>query len=434
MEPTPVTLSVERPVAGGDMLARHDGRVVFVRGVIPGERVLANITRQVKGVSWAEVVEILEPSPDRREPSHDPACGGGYYAHIAPARQRALKAEIIADAFRRIGKHPLSAPVAVAPSPEEGYRLRARLHVRGRRAGFFREGTHTPCDAAPSGQLRAETLDAVARLVASLGVHADHCDVIIVAEDVAARSLAAHLEPARGMQLGDLGGLDSRALLASGVTGVTTIAGRQRVVLAGTPTVTDRAFDLFDGASPIGDAPVWTRHATSFFQGNRFLMGALVTRVLDATANAQTIGDLYSGVGLFAVALAARGSRVVAVEGDESSGGDLVSNAEPWKDRLEVWHSSVEHATTRPSSPTFDAVVVDPPRTGMSPEAVKGLGRWRPSRVVYVSCDPPTLARDAAALISSGYTLVAIDAYDMFPNTPHVETVAVFDATSPPRS
>jgi 23S rRNA (uracil1939-C5)-methyltransferase len=428
VKPTPVTLSVERPVAGGDMLARHDGRVVFVRGVIPGERVLATITRHVKGVSWAEVVEVLEPSPDRREPSHDASCGGGYYTHIAPARQRALKAEIIADAFRRIGKQPLSAPVAVAPSPEEGYRLRARLHVRGRRAGFFREGTHTLCDAAPSGQLRRETLDAVARLVAALGERADHCDVVTVAEDVAARGLAAHLEPARGMQLD---GLDGSALLASGLTGVSTIAGRQRVILAGMPTVTDRAVDLFGGESPIGDTPVWTRHATSFFQGNRFLMGALLTRVLDATANARTIGDLYSGVGLFAVALAARGSRVVAVEGDESSGGDLVNNAEPWKDRLEVWHSSVEHATARTSPPAFDAVVVDPPRTGMSPEAVKGLARWRPSRVVYVSCDPPTLARDAAVLISSGYALVAIDAFDMFPNTPHVETVAVFDAASP---
>ena len=309
MDPTPVPLAVERPVAGGDMLARHDGRVVFVRGVIPGERVLAKITRQVKGVSWAEVVEVLEPSPDRREPSHDPSCGGGYYAHITPARQRALKAEIIADAFRRIGKHPLSAPVAVAPSPEEGYRLRARLHVRGRRAGFFREGTHTLCDAAPSGQLRAETLEAVARLVASLGAHADHCD----ARHRRRRRRGPQPRRSPGAGAGHAArwsrGMRSPALLASGVTGVTTSAGRQRLVLAGTPTVTDSAVDLFGGASPIGDTPVWTRHATSFFQGNRFLMGALVTRVLDATSHARTIGDLYSGVGLFAVALAARGSR-----------------------------------------------------------------------------------------------------------------------------
>jgi 23S rRNA (uracil1939-C5)-methyltransferase len=398
--------------------------------VIPGERVLARITRQVKGVSWAEVVDIVEPSPDRRELSLDPSCGGGYYAHIALERQRALKADIIADAFRRIGKHPLSSAVAVAPSPEHGYRLRARLHVRHRRAGFFREGTHTLCDAAPAGQLRPGALDAVTRLVEAIGGHADQCDAITVTEDIAARNLVAHLEPMSDARPDWLDGLDSAALIASGVTGVTTMAGRRRVVLAGTPTVTDRAVDLFGGASPIGDAPAWTRHATSFFQGNRYLMGALVTRVLDATEGAPAIGDLYSGVGLFAVALAARGSRVVAVEGDDSSGGDLVTNAEPWKDHLEVWHSSVEHATGRTSAPAFDAVVVDPPRTGMSPEALTGVARWRPARVVYVSCDPPTLARDAAVLISSGYTLTGVDAYDMFPNTPHVETVAVFDLRS----
>jgi tRNA/tmRNA/rRNA uracil-C5-methylase (TrmA/RlmC/RlmD family) len=98
------------------MLARHEGRVVFVRGAIPGERVMARIVRQAKGVAWAEVLEILEPSPDRRSSPVDPACGGAHFAHISLERQLTLKAEIVADAFRRIGKHPLAESPRVAGS------------------------------------------------------------------------------------------------------------------------------------------------------------------------------------------------------------------------------------------------------------------------------------------------------------------------------
>src|SRR5690349_23076982 len=209
------------------MIARQDGRIVFLRGVIPGERVLARIVRQAKGVAWAEVVEILEPSPDRRATAADPACGGASFAHIAPARQAALKAEIIADAFRRIGKHPLAEPPMVRPSPERGYRLRARLHVRDRRVGFFRDGTHTICDAAPSGQLRDDSLVACQAMVDALGPAADALDAVTVAEDVAARARVVHLEPRAGAPLG---GLEAGARLVDGVTGATISTGTGRLV------------------------------------------------------------------------------------------------------------------------------------------------------------------------------------------------------------
>jgi 23S rRNA (uracil1939-C5)-methyltransferase len=424
VENRPDPLLIERPVAGGEMLARHDGRIVFIRGVIPGERVTARIVRRAKGVAWAELVEIVEPSPDRRPVIGDAGCGGGYFAHIAPARQRVLKAEIITDAFRRIARHTLAAPPAVAMSPERGYRLRARLHVRDRRVGFFREQSHTLCDAAPSGQLHDAAISAAAALVAALGARADLLDAIVIAEDIPARQRVLHLEPHAGASLDEIAGAVSRV---DGVTGITMASARRLIGIVGDPTVTDTAGALFGAEPPIAAATSWTRHATSFFQGNRFLTGALVRRVLDAVSDIGTsvVADLYAGVGLFAVALAAAGATVTAVEGDASSGADLTSNAKPFP--MSVVHSTVEAALAGAAPPGLGAVVVDPPRTGMSRDAVAGLIGWRPARVVYVSCDPPTLARDARLLLDAGYRLSSVDAFDLFPNTPHVETVALFD-------
>jgi 23S rRNA (uracil1939-C5)-methyltransferase len=142
-----VELAIEKPAAGGRMLARHEGRVILVQGAIPGERVRARIGRVEKQLAFAETVDVIDPSADRREPAVDLACGGCLYAHIGYERQRALKAEVVRDAFARLGRIEVAAPV-VAASPETAYRMRARLHVRGDRIGFYREGTHDLCDAA----------------------------------------------------------------------------------------------------------------------------------------------------------------------------------------------------------------------------------------------------------------------------------------------
>ena len=138
------------------MIARVDGQVVLVSGAIPGERVEARIERVTKGVALAETIGVLEPSPDRREPFVDPLCGGSLFSYIAYPRQLALKSEIIADAFKRIGRLELPGTVAVAASPEDGYRMRARLHVRAHTLGFFREGTHEICGARATRQIYSE--------------------------------------------------------------------------------------------------------------------------------------------------------------------------------------------------------------------------------------------------------------------------------------
>jgi 23S rRNA (uracil1939-C5)-methyltransferase len=164
-----LTLMVEKPAVGGRMIARADGQVVLVAGAIPGERVRVRVERVVKGVAFAETIDVDQPSADRVAPSADPRCGGCLYAHVAYPRQLELKSSLVVDAFTRIGHISVPAPVVVVPSPVDGYRMRARLHARGGRIGFFREGTHELCDARTTRQLLPATSDAIERLTSALG-------------------------------------------------------------------------------------------------------------------------------------------------------------------------------------------------------------------------------------------------------------------------
>jgi len=412
-------LTVERPAAGGRMLARHDGIVVLVAGAVPGERVRARVERRTRSLIWASVTEVVEPSPARRAVDGDPGCGGADYLHIDYVTQLGIKSDVVVDAFRRIGKMTI-APVAVEPSPEHGYRMRARLHVVNGRAGFFLEGTHMLCDAAATRQLSPGAVDAIQGVLARPGVSRGVTSVVL-SENTAATGRVVHLEPHADVAEVDITGLE--------VSGVTVPEGRAGVrVLAGNATVIDRAADLFSGDPPIPGDTTWTRHPGSFFQGNRYLTGALIAHVLERAAGKRVL-DLYAGVGLFAVACAARGQAVTAVEGDRVSGRDLDLNAAPYQPRLRVKRAAVEEALPKLGDVNADAVIVDPPRTGLSVEAIEGVAALRAPVVVYVSCDPATLARDSQKFTAAGYTLTSVQAFDLFPNTAHVETVVTFART-----
>jgi 23S rRNA (uracil1939-C5)-methyltransferase len=174
----------------------------------------------------------------------------------------------------------------------------------------------------------------------------------------------------------------------------------------------------------------------SFFQGNRYLLRDMVSHVVERVPLGGTVADLYAGAGLFAVSAAvARGARVIAVEGDRLAAEDLHANAAAAGGQLTTAHQPVENfAAWFPrvmnrvsSTPAIETVIVDPPRTGMSREALDGLLPLRARRIVYVSCDVATLARDARRIVDAGYTIARADGFDLFPNTPHVETVVVFD-------
>ena len=413
------------------MLARHEGRVVLVRGAVPGERVRARIDRVGRGIAYADVVDVLVASSDRRDAPPDWRCGGNVFAHIAYDRQRRLKGEIIQDAFARIGRVPLTAPPDVWGSPERGYRMRARLHARGGRLGFFREGTHELCDAASTGQLLLETGAWIAaaerflahdRLSGLLGVE--------IAENISGNQRACHLELQAGIEaarfapLATAGSLNGLSAERADRPGVETLAGVAVVgdVLHVRPDDPATALRL-------------RRDVRAFFQGNRYLLEALVRHVVALVPSGPVV-DLYAGVGLFGLSLAAAGfDSVVLVEGDPVSGQSLRENAEPFETSVRLEQRSVEAFLAGRGPGPFGpggadwrnaTFIVDPPRTGLSKDALGGILRHRPTRLVYVSCDVATLARDTRALLDGGYEMEGLTGIDLFPNTAHTETVVVF--------
>jgi tRNA/tmRNA/rRNA uracil-C5-methylase (TrmA/RlmC/RlmD family) len=247
----------------------------------------------------------------------------------------------------------------------------------------------------------------------------------VIAENVPGTDRVLHLEPRPG-RTRDLSALTAE--LPTGLTGITTTTadGRTQQV-AGMARVVDTAEVVFPDAWPEGLPPevTWARGPESFFQGNRYLLGTLVRSVLAHVSNGPVI-DLYAGVGLFAVALAARGLDVLAVEGDRISVADLVLNARPYP-RVETHGGAVEQVLPRLHTGAFGTVLLDPPRTGLSKVAAGAVLGLNAPRLIYVSCDVATLARDAARIVAHGYRLIVVEAFDMFPNTGHIETLAVFD-------
>ena len=172
------------------------------------------------------------------------------------------------------------------------------------------------------------------------------------------------------------------------------------------------------------------RHVLAFFQGNRHLLGQLVAHVVDCAPADGEVLDLYAGVGLFAVSVgAARGVRVTAVEGDQVAAADLAANAAAAGGSIVAVRQAVEDFVARvrlQQDMEKGTVIVDPPRTGLSREAMDGVLRMKAARLIYVSCDIATLARDARRIADGGYAIARADAFDLFPNTPHLETVVVF--------
>jgi tRNA/tmRNA/rRNA uracil-C5-methylase (TrmA/RlmC/RlmD family) len=413
-----IDLEIEKPAAGGRMLARLDGQIAFVSGAIPGERVRARIEFVRGGVLFARAEVIESASPDRRADGVDRSCGGNDYAYIAYDRQLSLKRDLVTDAFSRIARLSLPAGVHLHGSPEEGYRMRARLHVDGARVGFYRQASHDICDAMSTGQLHAgagPTLAAISRVLGEGKVRTARSLDLSENVTASARAVQIELDPDEREH-----GRWDAVLAADGATGV-AVSRRGRVLASrGLLTVADE-LDL-----PQGGPLRLTRQVGAFFQGNRFLLQSLVDRVLAAIPEGPLV-DLYSGCGLFGLAHAAAGrGRVDLVENDRLSFADLTGNAAPFGDVATPHEREVEHYLA--ARPALDGrtVLVDPPRTGLSRESSGALADSKASRVVYLSCDVATLARDARRLVDASFALDAVEIFDLFPMTAHVETLAVF--------
>ncbi len=404
---------------GGQCVARHDGRVLLVRHALPGERVIARVTGVGRRGRFlrADAVRVLAASPDRVTPPCPYAgpgrCGGCDWQHAALDAQRRLKGRVLADALRRhagvseVGGQalPESVEVHAVPGDEDGLRWRTRVryavapHNEGPPAlGFRRHRSH---EVEPVGDCRI-----AAREIAALPL-ADHPWPHTVAEVAMTRSgtgeLVVRPEPAstRDPEL--------LRLLPAAVS-VPGVRGRGRV----TEQAAGRRWRVS------GDG-FWQVHPG----GAEVLVDAV--RALLAPRPGEHLLDLYSGVGLFAGALAADlgpGGRVDAVEGSAAAAKDARRNLHDLP-QVHLHHADVRVWLRRRSVVRADLVVLDPPRTGAGPDVVRQLLARGPRAIAYVACDPVALARDLAVALAAGWRLAQLRAYDLFPMTHHLETVAL---------
>ncbi|PZF79568.1 class I SAM-dependent RNA methyltransferase [Jiangella anatolica] len=378
------------PVAhGGVCVARHEGRAVFVRHALPGERVRIQVTEGgTEDRFWrADAVEVLTPSPDRVDPPCPWAgpgkCGGCDWQHVAVPAQRSLKAAVVAEQLERLAG--LSWPVDVEPVPGDADGLDWRTRV-----------TYAVDDAGRAG-LRAHRSHTV--------VPIDFCRI-------------AHADARLG---------DERWPAGSSVEVVAANTGERQVLVDG---------DVVEGRRHVVEEAAgrrWRVSGGGFWQVHPGAANTLVDAVLDGVQArpGETALDLYCGVGLFAGALAplvGSAGTVVGVEGSRQAIADARRNLHdvPWVRLLAGRVDRVLAGTGPAGVPVAaDVVVLDPPREGAKAAVVRRIAERRPRVVAYVACDPAALARDLATFAGLGYRLTGLRAFDLFPMTHHVECVAI---------
>lgn len=415
-------VTVERAVYRGQGLARHHGQVVFVPRGLPGDHLRVRVQSVTRGYATAEIVDVLGPGSGRVEARcpHFADCGGCAYQHADPATQAALKEAVLLDALRRAGV-PWERPIPVRPSPADGWRARASLHVEHAgarvRLGFHREGSHQVVDIERCLQLSAPMMAAARGLRAGLEARpaiARGVKDVDLAESFDGGRLVASLET--DFDAKQAGAAVVLADAAPGLTGFGVVAGEGRrrrfLLLRGDPRVE---------ATVLGVA--LRAHVQSFFQANRFLAEALVQEVLDRTPPGGSVLDLYAGVGLFALPLGRRADEVRGLEQGPSAVEDARANGEAaGLTHVRVHQGDVREMVGFPPR-RDERIVLDPPRTGAGAEVVRLIAGRRPASIVYVSCDPPTLGRDLKGFAAEGYVPDSIAAFDLFPDTFHMETV-----------
>lgn len=413
---------IEKAVYRGLGLARVDGQVLFVPRAFAGERWQIELLTRERGFLRARPLALLAAAPARRPSpcAHFQDCGGCSYQELGYEAQLELKQAVLREALLREG---LEAPAEIPlhASPEQGWRLRAHLHYEARpqaRLGLYAEGSHRLIDLERCLQLSPDLNAAARALLAALRRspgRAARVSGVYLAEAFDGRTRVAALElAADASQATRLRGIASELPAFSGL-GVSAQAGRARryVNLHGEPYVHTDVLGLTLRA-----------HVQSFFQANRFLTEPLAARVRDWAGGPGPLLDLYAGVGLFALPLAASGARVRAAELHPQAVDDGRDNARRAGLDVAFFAGDVRAALAVWPTEADERVVLDPPRTGIGPEVVRAVAERRPERVIYVSCDPATLARDLRLFAARGYRCDALEAFDMFPDTFHLETMA----------
>lgn len=403
------TLQLTHMAHGGAALGRYEERVIFVPYALPGETVRAEITDDRGRYAFARVVEVLQPSAARISPPcpyFGPAgCGGCQWQHANYQAQVQLKADVVHDQLTRVGA--IAEPLVRPTLPDASgwaYRNHVQFHpAPDEGLGFWSadKDAVTEIDECPilhpliSDLYAALDLDLEGLVRLSLRAGTETGDRMIVFE------MADDLPPALEID--------------QPVSCVLLLSDGQHANLIGNNTITE----VVAGYTYRVSAP-------SFFQVNTPQAAQLVRLVIDYLdlQGHETVMDAYCGVGLFTAHLAAHAGLVIGVELAPAAVADLLENT-AGMDNVEVVEGPLE-AVLPELDISLDAAVVDPPRAGIERFALDALVARRPARIVYVSCDPATLARDAKRLVHSGYTLVEVQPVDVFPQTYHVESVALF--------
>jgi 23S rRNA (uracil1939-C5)-methyltransferase len=412
-------VQIEKPIYGGAFLARLEGKATFVPLTLPGEQARVRILEDKRSYATAEPEAILAPSPDRIEPRcpHFGICGGCSYQHATYEAQLALKQEILRETLQRAG---VQAPDHIEFLTGEPWSYRNRIRVAFDRAG--RVGYR--------GRRSHEILPV------------DECPIaapLLIQAALRAAEILRNTKPAFGAtEISLFCDAEESALLASIFVNMTTTKGfnefaadwKERVPeIVGLECVQTLAHEVPKRIAQWGEESLIYRAASfdyrvdhgAFFQVNRWLIDGLVQKVV-GERRGMLAWDLFSGVGLFARQLTKRFKQVIAVESATNATEALTQNLDGTTgqsvtaDTLSFLRNSRE--TAKP-----DLIVVDPPRAGLGPDLTAVLGEIGADELVYVSCDPSTLARDLKAIGASGYTIASVTLADLFPQTFHLETV-----------
>jgi len=406
-----VELRLTAMAHGGAALGRHQGQTIFVPYAIPGERVRVELIESHAHWARARLIEVLDASPDRIAPPcpyfGPDQCGGCHFQHIRYEAQVELKRQVVIDQLGRIGGLA-GANVQEAIGAAEPWHYRNHVQfslTEDGRAAFQRAGSH---DLIP---------------VESCLIIDPLLDDLWGALDVDWPQLW-QLALRCGSATGDLMAIfeldhyeDFGIEVDFPVSCVVRLADGESVVLMGNPYLVERVAERDYRVS-----------AGSFFQVNTAGAEVLIDLVQGylAPAGGETLVDLYCGVGLFGLALAGRVGQVIGVEADRSAADDFRHNAQG-RSNVRLIAEAAEAALPGIEGPLDEGLLVlDPPRAGAGAPVIAEIIRLEPRRIAYVACDPATLARDARQLVEAGYRLAEVQPVDLFPQTYHIESVALF--------
>ena len=378
-------MTIEKIVPNGFGLGFAKKLTVFVSLAAVGDKVRVKIN-QVKGkTAFAEIVEVLEPSPDRTAPRcpYFGRCGGCDFQQLNYQAQLAAKIGIVRDCLTRIGRIDYQKEIPIIGSPRDyEYRSRAQWHVntRKRKIGYFQRKSHDIIDVETCPILTPE-LEATLK---------------DLRQEIAWETYSREM-------------VEIESATAGGAVSVYS------------PEIIEPTEEIVFTA--YGEA--YRHDATSFFQGNPFLIEALIEAALNGAAGEMAI-DLYCGVGLFTLPLARKFQKVFGVEGydkaidyaEKNTEHAGLSNVEFSRENVSVWLTENQINLKKP-----EFLLLDPPRSGTDKETVEGILKLQPKQISYVSCEPSTLARDLKIFCENDYLIEAITALDLFPQTHHVETV-----------